>query len=66
MAVKSSKLEKQLKTASEEIVELHEHIQYIRQEATTDVLTGLPNRKYFDEQLRLCMRQSQDLSLIHI
>ena len=59
MTKKSNHLESQLKTASDEIVELHEHIQYIRQEATTDALTGLPNRKHFDEQLRLCIRQSE-------
>ncbi|MCE2510481.1 MAG: GGDEF domain-containing protein [Alphaproteobacteria bacterium] len=62
MAMRSSKLEGQLKIATDEIVELHEHIQYVRQEAATDVLTGLPNRKHFDEQLRLCMHQSQEAS----
>jgi len=60
MAVKSRKLEGQLKSATDEIVELHEHIQYIRQEATTDALTGLPNRKHFDDQLKISIQQAQD------
>ena len=60
MAVKSRKLEGQLKSATDEIVELHEHIQYIRQEATTDALTGLPNRKHFNDQLERSMHQAKE------
>ncbi len=58
MAAKSHKLESQLKTATHEIIELQENIQYIRREATTDALTGLPNRKHFDEQLSLVIHQA--------
>lgn len=52
MVEKSSEVDQQLKASAAEISQLKEELQSARQEATTDALTGLANRKMFDLKLR--------------
>jgi diguanylate cyclase len=62
------KLEARLKASKEEINELQENLEAVRTESLTDPLTGLANRKYFDQVLERAMNQaaatSESLSLI--
>jgi diguanylate cyclase len=44
-------LEERLKASKEEIIQLQEHLETVRNESLTDPLTGLANRKYFDQML---------------
>jgi len=44
-------LEERLKASKEEIIQLQEHLEAVRNESLTDPLTGLANRKYFDQML---------------
>lgn len=53
---KSNRLERQLDESSREIDDLRRHLEALRQEAMTDALTGLANRKAFD----LCLRDAAD------
>ena len=48
-------LESQLADTTQELGRLREHLEHVRREAMTDALTGLSNRKAFDEGLeRAC------------
>ena len=48
-------LESQLKESTSEVNRLREHLEQVRRDATTDALTGLANRKAFDDELeRAC------------
>ena len=61
-------LENRLNTTTEEINDLRDNLEQVRAEAMTDALTGIANRKRFDEcMLRMCEaaeREEQPLSLI--
>ncbi|HEC90506.1 MAG TPA: GGDEF domain-containing protein [Alphaproteobacteria bacterium] len=52
MGEKNKRLEKRLQVSSLEISRLKENLEEVRFEAMTDALTGIPNRKLFDIQLR--------------
>jgi len=52
MTARSRQLESNLEAASTEISNLRENLESARREALTDVLTGIGNRKLFDEELR--------------
>lgn len=49
--LENSSLEQRLSASTEEIGQLRAHLQEVRREAMTDALTGLSNRKTFDETL---------------
>ncbi len=51
-------LECQLADTNEELGRLREHLEQVRREAQTDGLTGLANRKAFDEELEAACRQA--------
>lgn len=63
-------LEKKLEDSSRQVIELKEDLEDMRREATTDALTGIANRKLFDQTLRLAATQAMedgtDLSLLMI
>ena len=51
----NSALEKRLHTSTEEVQRLREHLESAQRDAMTDALSGLPNRKAFDQGLaRAC------------
>lgn len=56
---KSKQLEKKLQDSSEEISGLRNNLQEVRIEALTDGLTGIANRKCFDQRLREEAERSQ-------
>jgi diguanylate cyclase len=61
-------LEQRLHASKEEITQLQENLAVVRTESLTDPLTGLANRKHFDERLAQCMadaaERSEPLSLL--
>ena len=56
----SEDLEIQLKTAAEEVSELHTKIEGLRALSITDMLTGIGNRRFFDEHLTEFARDSME------
>lgn len=52
MAEQSRGLEEKLSASSQEIQQLKGALEEMRHEAMTDALTGIPNRKHFDVELR--------------
>lgn len=51
MEERNRELEAQLRSSSSEILELRQSLDAVRQEASTDALTGIGNRKAFDHAL---------------
>jgi diguanylate cyclase len=51
MEVTNQSLENRLKASKQEINQLQENLETVRHESLTDPLTGLANRKYFDQML---------------
>ena len=68
MQRRSQDLENRLQKTSNEVTQLRSHLEKVREEAMTDALTGIANRKRFDESLRRARRaaetKSQPLSLV--
>ncbi|HYM31035.1 MAG TPA: GGDEF domain-containing protein [Candidatus Cybelea sp.] len=60
MAERSAALENRLQSSSSRIVELTKNLEEVRREAMTDVLTGIANRKYFNERLQECLRDAME------
>jgi diguanylate cyclase len=60
MIERNSTLESRLQSSSQRINELNQHLEDVRREAMTDVLTGIANRKYFDERLRECTKEAME------
>jgi diguanylate cyclase len=52
MEARSKTLEIQLQTSSREVNELRDRLESVRKEALTDQLTGIANRKAFDNELQ--------------
>jgi diguanylate cyclase len=50
--IRNRELERQLSSATGRISKLQHSLTTVKQEATTDALTGIPNRRAFDERLR--------------
>lgn len=65
---KNSALEKQLRESQQHIQGLQESLEAIRYESLTDQLTGLANRKHFDQSLdhaiSVAMRRGEPVSLV--
>jgi len=70
MEEKNRHLEQKLQASSSEISQLKGNLEDMRQEAMTDALTSIPNRKLFDIQLRReavdAMEGGDDLCLLMI
>ena len=68
MEQRNKSLEGELDSSSEEIDRLKTDLELMRHEATTDALTGVANRKKFDDELRRAvteaMEEGGDLCLI--
>lgn len=68
MEQKNKSLEEKFNASSAEISRLREDLETLRQEAQTDGLTGLANRKQFDKELRRlaqdATREEADMSLL--
>jgi diguanylate cyclase len=60
MEVKHKVLESELKTSSSEIKSLRQRLESIREESRVDSLTGLLNRRGFDERMTLAVRGAAD------
>ena len=58
MQMRSRDLERRLHETSSEVVKLRSNLERVREEAMTDALTGIANRKRFDEMLRKGRRSS--------
>ncbi|HWE75210.1 MAG TPA: GGDEF domain-containing protein [Stellaceae bacterium] len=68
MAQRNALLEKRLNRIGGEVHELRENLKTVSRDALTDSLTGIPNRKFFDECLSEAAREAtaknQPLSLV--
>ncbi len=68
MEQRSKTLEGQLQTSSHEVNELRDRLESVRKESLTDQLTGIPNRKAFDnefqESVERAIETGEPLSLI--
>ena len=68
MEQRNRSLEGELNSSSEEINRLKTDLELMRHEATTDALTGVANRKKFDEEMRRtvteAMEEGTDLCLV--
>ncbi|MBX6426689.1 MAG: GGDEF domain-containing protein [Variibacter sp.] len=53
-------LEERLKASRQEIKELQERLDAVRQESLTDPLTSLANRKYFDQALAKALAEAEE------
>ena len=53
-------LETQLSSSTEQMTELRQTLDMVRKEAMTDSLTGLSNRKAFDNYLQLALKEAEE------
>ena len=60
MEARSQELEERLKATSSEVTELQQTLEAARSEARTDALTGVANRKAFDETLSREISQARE------
>ncbi|WP_417481434.1 GGDEF domain-containing protein [Maricaulis sp.] len=58
MQRRSHDLENKLQATSKEVTQLRDNLERVREEAMTDALTGIANRKRFDESLRKARREA--------
>ena len=58
MQRRSRDLEKRLQETSQEVDQLRNNLEKVREEAMTDALTGVANRKRFDESMRKSRREA--------
>ena len=60
MRVEIQDLQTKVDDSSHVITGLHDKLQFARMEALTDGLTGIANRKYFDEKLRTAVADAME------
>ena len=60
MRARTEALQAQLNQSSHEVAALRQAVETIRREAQTDALTGLANRKHFDDRLAAASREAVD------
>ena len=60
MVAKNQDLEVQLVNSSKQVTELRNNLDHVKKEALTDGLTGLLNRKAFDQQIIECMNECKE------
>lgn len=60
MEARTKDLESELQRSSREVSELRSKLDDVRKESLTDPLTGIPNRKAFDGDLREAINHSRD------
>jgi diguanylate cyclase len=60
VAQRNKALEERLSRTSGEVSELKQNLEVVQKEALTDGLTGIPNRKSFDTQLREAARDAME------
>src|ERR1700755_3073602 len=60
MKANNHALEQRLSASKEEITQLQENLEVVRNESLTDPLTSLSNRKHFDEKLQQCMAEAEE------
>jgi diguanylate cyclase len=58
MEARSKTLELQLQTSSQEVNDLKQRLESVRRESLTDQLTGIANRKAFDNELKKSIERS--------
>jgi diguanylate cyclase len=58
LAAEARNLESDLRTSADEVGRLREELLHARREASTDALTGLNNRRAFDQRLARLMQES--------
>ena len=58
MQRRSRELERRLQETSQEVDQLRTNLEKVREEAMTDALTGIANRKRFDEAMRKARREA--------
>ncbi len=59
MQRRSRELESRLQETSQEVDQLRNNLEKVREEAMTDALTGIANRKRFDESMRKARREAE-------
>lgn len=59
MQRRSRELERRLQETSQEVEQLRTNLEKVREEAMTDALTGIANRKRFDESMRKARRDAE-------
>ena len=59
MQRRSRELERRLQETSSEVDQLRNNLEKVREEAMTDALTGVANRKRFDEAMRQSRREAE-------
>jgi diguanylate cyclase len=62
MSLENTELSRRLEASSSEVNELRGHLQSVRAEALTDSLTGVANRKQFDNTLRFRFQEARNLN----
>jgi diguanylate cyclase len=60
MQQRSQALEAKLQETSQEVTQLRSNLEKVREEAMTDSLTGVANRKRFDESMRRARRDAEN------
>ena len=60
MLDRNRRLEDKLNQSAGEISDLRQSLEFVRREALTDALTGIPNRKFFETRLREAARDAME------